>query len=216
MIMPRDESSGSPLDDRKNRIKEALGEGAEPETPIGGIAPWLGGEFLLWLWWQAETTDGTFDLPDRASGEPSEPVALMLEEGLTLAGEPPAEGAGGCGVASLRIGAPAASAEAAAALLTGKLPKRMRLLLARGERQWSLSLNAETLDLASVKVPPPGADATEPEDVLMERLSGFAEAREIIEGLYAGFLGRRLGPPWEGEDVPGIRRWMHDKAAGVA
>jgi hypothetical protein len=171
---------------------------------------WLGGEFLLWLWWRADEQGGEFDLP--ASGRDGEErlLSLMIDEELVLGGEPPKDGAGGCGVTALRLGAPAESGEAAAALLSGKMPVRARLLLAQGERQWRFVLDAATLDVRSLKLPE-AEDAETAEDELVERLVAVAEARGFVEGLFGLFLGRRLGPQWVLEDAPGIRTWIQQK-----
>ena len=191
-----------------------INKGAQPASPAGpGEQPvgWLGGEFLLWLWWRADEQGGEFDLPASGLDGQEHLLSLMIDEELVLGGEPPENGAGGCGVTALRLGAPSASGEAAAALLSGKLPVRARLLVAEGERQWRFVLDAATLDLRSLKVPV-AEDAETAEDELVERLVAVGEARGFVESLFGLFLGRRLGPKWALEDAPGIRAWIQQKA----
>ncbi len=191
---------------------------APPEAAIGlgGLAPatftqggvavvsdsaaFLGRELLLWLWFRCETVGGAFALPEL--GE----VGVAFDQLLEL-GAAQEEGEG---KVSLRSDAPTLSPEAASALQGGKLPTRARLLLARGEKTFEVTLAADSLDLEGVKV------SAESEAISDENLRAGDEQRagwlfelcSLVDALFAGFLKLRLDRGFEQELLPSIRNWI--------
>lgn len=169
---------------------------------MGDSAAFLGGEFLLWLWYWCETEGGKFELPEL--GE----VGVAFDSLLELGGAE--EG----GKVIVRGDAPTRSTEAASALLAGRLPLRARLALARGEKTFEVTLSAAALDLEAVKV------AAEAEEITDENLRAGDEQRagwlfelcDLVDGLFAAFLALRVTPRFEEKVVPAMRDWIVARA----
>ncbi|RMG18303.1 MAG: hypothetical protein D6731_02340 [Planctomycetota bacterium] len=157
-------------------------------------------EFLTWLWFRCEVEGGNFDLDGVGS------VGVAVDDGLSLARLQDDELK-----ASLRGGNPTGRPEAANALAAGLLLKKARLVVAKGSREWSFGLDAETLDLSGVKVVDPQAEEEEPEDALADKLSSAEELREIVDGLFREFLALRLDDEWEALEVGRLRDWVRTK-----
>lgn len=157
----------------------------------------LASEFLTWLWFRCEVEGGTFDLPSGG-------VSIAVEDALTLASwEDDAV------KASLRGGTPTRRPEAANALAAGLLLRKARFIAARAGREWLFSLDADTLDLRSVKVVESDPDE-DPEDALADKLAASEELRIAVDELYADFLGVRLDDQWELE-TKRLRDWVRTK-----
>lgn len=158
---------------------------------LGGMDT-LGPEFLTWLWWRSEVDPGLRH-PD------GEEVFVHFDEHLEFRGERSA-----ARKAVLRAGMPAASMEARAALRSGKTLAAARILFARGEDEVRFTLRAETLDVASLKLPKPEGDT------VAERLVASLEAQdrffEDLDLCFLTFLRVRCGPRWQ-EEVERIRLW---------
>lgn len=158
---------------------------------------YLGREFLTWIWFLCEVEGGTFELPSGV-------VDMVVEDNLVLVGHDDEDSA-----TQVKGGKPSQRPEAASALASGMTARRARLIAARGEREWSFTLDAETLDLRSVKVP--NAEAEEPLEALTERLESAEELRKITEELYGKFLSLRLSDGWDGKEAERMRSWIRIK-----
>ncbi len=186
---------------------EALSVKGRFEAAIGGpIPPDVedpGREFLTWLFWRTDREGGRFELPK--SGE----IFLWIEDRLVFkdGGEKPASTA-------VSGGDPARAPESKAALAGGKRLARVKVGLKRGEREWSLTLDGETLDVTALKIP---ALFTEREDeVLYERVALLEEAVFAVEELFGQFARARVSGTWERGEQAAIARWIAEAAPGGA
>jgi hypothetical protein len=165
---------------------------ARPIDARGGL-DFLGPELLTWLWWRAAESP-RFTHPD------GEEVFVHLDEHLEFRGERAAARR-----TVLRAGVPGASAEARAALRSGKLLVAARLVVARGEEERRVTLKAEDLDFSGVKLPAPEAGPAR------ERLEASLEALERLEAdldlCLKTFLALRTSPAWA-DEVTRIRAWV--------
>ena len=203
-----------------------------------GERSFLGRDFLTWLWFRCEVEGGEFELPSSDSKK-SEPTAVMVEDALALVS---VEEDGS--VMTLRKGSPTARPEAASALAAGMTLKKARLLVARGPREWQLTLDGDTLDIGSLKTPDPAEpeasgeeeEPTSPEEVeagetkkkkakksddealdeLAEKLASADEARGVVEGLYKSFLDVRLTKDWDKVELPRMLSWVGTKLEKAA
>ncbi len=165
-------------------------------------AAFLGGEFLLWLWYCCETAGGKLQLADH--GE----VGVAFDKLLELAGAE--EG----GRVTVRGDAPTRAAEAGSALLAGRLPARARLLISCGDRTFEVTLTAAALDLEAVKV---NAEAEEIADENLragdeQRAAWLFELSALVDGLFGQFLALRVTPKFEETTVPAMRDWIVSRA----
>ena len=160
----------------------------------------LGSEFLTWLWYASEVSDGRFML-DGEQVELRFEDLLVLESILADSQENTFKG-----------GEPTRSEEARLALRLGKKVSRAKLKLRRGEREFAFTVRAANLDLSAIKLP--AVLARSEEEAFYERFYLLEELDKTIQQLYLAFLARRLGPAWEGEILPALRAWVQQGPDG--
>ncbi|MDR1051479.1 MAG: hypothetical protein LBP95_10470 [Deltaproteobacteria bacterium] len=168
----------------------------------------LGQEFLTWLWLASEA-DNNFVLKDGAELTVFFDGSLKLERGLgdfkqSLTSQPP------------RRPDSQAWTEAFIGAARNKQVASAKLRVACREREWSLSLPADTLCPRGVRIMAAGdADKEAEEDgalarigALLDRASLLSELNDHLEGLLTSFLELRLSQKWEGEELPRLRQWV--------
>lgn len=212
----------------------ALGPGGESqaaEYPWAAKGPepkdFLGNEFLLWLWHAVETQGG-FELPDRTD------VAVFFDRVLDLDCV-----FGQTGRDVLRGDGPTRMPEARDALRTGKVPRRAGLVIdVRGET-FSLTLAAETLSLAAVRLPESnerngaafaeeasgsdfaggesagGEPFDHPREVFERRLELLSTLWATLDRGYESFLKLRSSGAWEAF-AGDCRKWIAGSAVAGA
>jgi hypothetical protein len=178
----------------------------------------VGREFLLWLWFESELLEAT--LTTRKHGS----FGLWLEGRLVLSA--------GQEITAIKGTLPGQHREAKEGLLRGKLPDLASLHLAWAGHDATLTLKAETLAVAGLKLPRKEPDApktgegvTEPprrprrtstpatfaadeaHEDFYERTAMTQEIEGILEALYRDFLALRLGPAWSELVVPALHAW---------
>ncbi|MDF1663885.1 MAG: hypothetical protein P1V97_19095 [Planctomycetota bacterium] len=158
---------------------------------------YLGREFVTWLWFLCEVEGGEFQL---SSG----PIELLVEDNLVFVGHDDDDSA-----TQVKGGCPTLRPEAACALAAGMTVRRAKVNAAREDRAWTFTLDAESLDLRSLKVP--AAEAEDPLEQLTERLESAEELREAIEELYTQFIGLRCSEQWDAMETERIRDWVRVK-----
>jgi recombination associated protein RdgC len=155
----------------------------------------LGGEFLLWLWFSRDVTGGEIYIKGRGT------LLVSLETQLGLA-DPIAERER----VLIRGLDPFGGTEAGEALAAGKLPRKVGLRIVFEQSEWVMTLDSSTLALSGVKLP---ALANEREDELLnERMRLLEQVHDLVHALYAHFLGVRLSPAWDSDVLPALRRWV--------
>jgi hypothetical protein len=175
------------------------GEGQHPEYPwvLKGPEPkdFLGNEFLLWLWHEADSRTGIIATKDAGD------VTIYIDRSLDL---DCAYGQTGRDV--LKGDGPSRMPEARDALRSGKLPRKAGMIIDANRQQYSFTINAEQLSFSGTKLPDV-EEADTPRVVFEERVGLMRELCGAIDGLYEAFLKLRGSSGWEGH-VNGIRRWI--------
>ena len=154
----------------------------------------LGNEFLLWLWYILDKESDTIVLGDGSE------VAVMLARSLVL--ECPR---GQTGKESISSEAPARLPEARRAIQSGKLPRKVGLTLVRHDRQYELTLSAETLAISSARLPAP--ESEEERARQEERVTVLRDLVETLDLLYDVFCRMRTSGGWPRE-LAKIKRWL--------
>jgi hypothetical protein len=163
----------------------------------------LGREFLTWLVHRLEEGEGRLT-------DGTEVVELSLGDRLVLAGD-------GQDKPRLTVtGAGDVRAEMGAGLRRGKLVDRARLVVARGERRWELTLDGGLLTYEAVRCPALGdrdagaqADARAAfENDLFLRLADLEDVLGVLDRLFAEFCRARGASSWSGRTVPALRAWV--------
>lgn len=156
----------------------------------------LGEEFLTWLWFRLETDSGDFALGDGRS------AAVALDDYLAFAPAEQDETEH-----TLRKGLPSRCAEARAALRHGRRVRRMKLIVAIGDREWRLTVDGPSLNLHGVRLPPDPEEAGSREELAAERAAAFVEIRDVVEDLYAHFLRERLRDDYQATAGEAQAQW---------
>jgi hypothetical protein len=172
--------------------------GVSPATaswlPDDTSRDFLGNEFLLWLWYVLDDDSDTIALADGSE------VTAMLARSLVL--ECPL---GQTGRQSIASDGPGRLPEARRAIQAGKLPRKAGLTLVRHDRQYELTLHAESLAVTGAKLPVP--EAEDERGRLEERVGLLRHLIETLDLLYDAFGRRRLGGDWPRE-LSAIQKWL--------
>jgi hypothetical protein len=164
---------------------------ANPESVLPDV---LGNEFLIWLWHTLATAGDTIALPDGTE------VTAMMTRTLQL--DCPK---GETGRDQLNDVGPARMPEALKALQSGKLPRKVGLILVRHEQQYELTLQAETFAVSGAALPK--LDEAPGRESILARIEQIRHMTDTLDLLYAAFLQKRLGQSWD-DQVGEIRRWV--------
>jgi hypothetical protein len=181
------------------------GESTYPDYPWAAKGPqpkdFLGNEFLLWLWHEADHNDGIIKT------DPAE-ITLFIDKLLDL---DCAYGQTGRDI--LRGAGPAKMPEALDALRSAKIPRKIGLILDTGQ-QFSLTLSAEPLSVSSARLPDV-EDAETPRVLFEERIMLMRDLWRAIDHLFATFLKHRTTSNWESQTNT-IRKWIQTPAPRLA
>ncbi len=176
------------------------GDGQHPEYPwvLKGAEPkdFLGNEFLMWLWHEADARDGSKVKVDHIRD-----LAFMIDRSIDLDCA-----YGQTGRDGLRGDAPGRMPEAKDAARSGKVPRKVGLLLNVDGSDFTLGLNGETLAVAAAKLPDV-EKADTPRAVFEERIGLMRDLCRAIDGLFETFLKARASSKWE-HDVATLRHWI--------
>jgi hypothetical protein len=161
----------------------------------------LGNEFLLWLWYYLENEDDTLALSDGSE------ATLMLANTLVL--ECPR---GQTGRETITHEGPTRLPEARRAIQSGKQPRKSGLILVRQDRQYELTLSAETLAVTGARMPAP--EASEERARLEERVTQVRHLIETIDLVYDAFGNHRASDDWA-KELAKMQKWLQrDERAG--
>lgn len=163
----------------------------------------LGGEFLLWMWFCRDVMSG--DVPALSLDQ----LDVSLESQLAFT-DPVANHE----KVVVRGADPPGSPEAEQALLSGKLPVKACLRLIRDGSEWVCTLDATTLALSSVKLP--ALSTEQEEERFFERMRLLEQLYDMLGALYGAFIGVRVGPRWGQTLHPAMTAWVGGKLTMTA
>ena len=171
-----------------------------PDCEDEAVGSEAGQDFLTWLWFYSEARGGMIKLP--SGGD----FAIMIEGPLTFVLE-----GDGAHETVLRRGAPAISAEAKIALLSGKKLRKARLLLARGQETWSVSLDAEHFTFRGLKLPE--GEKLEPVSRFQERMTSLSTFTTAFLEIFDRFMKERTDEKSWNKTRGDIHRWVSERSA---
>lgn len=157
----------------------------------------LGEEFLTWLWFRWESDGGEFHLPG------GRVVGIMIDDFLSFAAPSDDETE-----QTLRHGLPTRTEEARTALRQGRRLRRARLIVAEGQRQWNVTIDGASMQLAGVKLPEDAEEAESDQDRTADRAANWFALHEIVLALYAMFLKERLADGYRQTSGERQAQWM--------
>jgi hypothetical protein len=159
----------------------------------------LGEEFLVWLWKRGLADGGT-------SGLDGDQSALFVDDQVVLVTE-----RGDVKVMTLGKGNPAESREAFEALAHGMRPSKVRIRLLSGDMEWTATLDAASLSLSGLHMPP--TQSRDLQGRLADRMFLLEEGQGHLERRFREFLAQRHQDPDGLRDV--LRDWLRAGLAGV-
>jgi hypothetical protein len=195
---------GSGVDDAEPSA--FVSAGSRPEVawlPDESNRDFLGNEYLLWLWYQLDGGSDSIKLSDGSE------AAVMLTRTLML--ECPR---GQSGRETISSDAPTRLPEARRALQSGKLPRKVGMIVVRHDQQYELTLHAETLAIGAAKLPAP--EASDDRARLEERVNQLRHLLETLDLLYDAFAEKRANDGWP-KELGRVQKWLkREEAARVA
>jgi len=169
-----------------------------PWTNEHSQAPdFLGNEFLLWLWWRLEHESDTLVLADETE------VAVMLLKTLTL--ECPL---GESGKETISAEFPTQLPEAQQAVRSGKLPRKIGMVLVRQGLRFELVLQAESFAISGAKIISEDEEPLE----LDERIDAIRSLSETVDRMFHVFCDRRTSAAWD-HDLTQMQQWLEAPTA---
>lgn len=168
------------------------------ECPDEEVSPHIGLDFLTWLWFFSEVRGGKFETTDGEFAVALEGPLMFVMEGT------------GAHEARLRRGEPLLSAEAKAALVSGKKLRRARLILAQDDRQWSAELDGQDFAFRGVKLP--RGEILDAQSLFQERMLLIQTLIQSVLALYDRFLDERTSTEKWKDTLREIRVWVTSRA----
>ncbi len=150
--------------------------------------PFLGREYLTWLWFAMESSNHIIDVPGY------EPFHLYVNDKLVLSSP-----GGSVREHSLKGGTPAYASEAKTALRSGKLVSEVNFVMKQDNKRWTWSQKADDLFLRNLRLPP--VESEDPENYLQNRLENTDAVLSVCDHLFDRFLQLRLGKGFSKEMV---------------
>lgn len=166
-----------------------------PSLTDNMISGTLGQDFLTWLWWFQEESEGK--LPRTQLGE----FGLLIDGPLIFVAEGP-----GAHESSIRKGLPTLSAEAKASLEVGKKLKRAKLVFARGDEMWSGTLDADSFTVRSLKLP--DGEALDPNSAFEERMTNLHVFQTLLFALFQRYLQEMSAPEQAQAIAKSAKAWV--------
>lgn len=186
------------LQRKKTSIKDWSACSYSPEVEDEDVTADPGLDFLTWLWFAAETRGGMFKLEKLGDW------GVMIEGPLTFV----REGAGAHETV-VRRGEPLVSAEAKAALLSGKKLRRAKLTLARGDLAFSCTFEAPAFVVRSLKLPE--GEKLDALSKFQERMTFVDLFKEALLSLFDRFVDERLdAKKWKATRAE-IHTWVTER-----
>ncbi|MCS6770958.1 MAG: hypothetical protein NZ740_02900 [Kiritimatiellae bacterium] len=185
------------LQRRRKSIRDWPPVSFSPRVNPEAVAQDPGLDFLTWLWFFSEARGGIADFGDRGRW------AVSVEGPFTFV----MEGAGAHETV-VRRGEPRFSAEAKAALLSGKKLRRAKVTLARGEQVWSFSIDAATFVFRGLRLPE--GERLDAASRFEERMDRLDEGVEAFLSFFDRFADERESSDWT-ETLGEIRHWMETR-----
>jgi hypothetical protein len=160
------------------------------------LPPHISADFYLWLWFRSEMLGGKFTLED-GSG-----VEVYLDDRLAL------RETGDDKPTTLLTGeSPGTTPEARAAVNGGKVPKELRLLVRREDREYNVTLRGTRVGIAQAKLPTQ-VKTGEVAEILYDRMFVYEELHWLVACLLRLFAADRVSAEWRERIVPAIREWL--------
>jgi hypothetical protein len=161
----------------------------------------LGREFLVWLWFKSETSEGRFSLGEAGSAE------LWFDGRIVL--QPNGEDGD---EKVICLGESSRLPEARFALAERKTVTEAKIRLSIGDDEWSFILDSTWMNFKSFRAPKVMQDnEKDPDGLFYEKFYLIEQALSAMDSIFSSFLKIRLSPDWEGSELPALIQWIEEE-----
>ena len=161
----------------------------------------LGQEFLTWLWFAAETSNGLFRTRE------GEAFSVTVEQKVSVQG-----GEGEAKETAVCSGPMAELREARLGLRNGKKVNKVKVRIEKDEVSWQVLLDAANFTLQGLKTPKVEMKLEEGEDPdsrILEKIYLLEKCMDYLDTVFTRFLDLRFGPNWP-EETTRLRKWLEN------
>lgn len=161
----------------------------------------LGQEFLTWLWFASEVSNGLFRTPD------GEAFSITVEQKVSVQG-----GEGDAKETAVCSGPMAELREARMGLKTGKKVNKAKVRVEKDEVGWQVLLDAANFTLQGLKTPKVERNLEEGEDPdarILEKIYLLEKCTGFLDVAFSRFLSLRFSPGWNVEAAR-VRSWIQE------
>lgn len=157
-------------------------------------------EFLTWLWYFAETSEGRFEFASKTGAKTA--AQLWMDDRIVLTAK-----TGRAHEHIIKGGVPSTSEEAAVALESGKSVKEMRIAMdIEGFGLFQATLGGEDITPKGLLLPEPNQNVED--SVLDQRIDAVDLFSTAMDTLFAKFMDERTDKLWETTRMNSIRNWI--------
>jgi hypothetical protein len=179
----------------------------EQAKTVAKAKVFLAREFLTWLWYAIDESDGHFTI---VVGKKTLQVRAWIDDRVVLISS-----SADLSVSTLKGGDPARSLEADASLQSGKTVKEFKIGMeidGLGPFTATLGIDAQSsLCPKSLQLPKDLPEESNTEEPLALRLQLIERFSEALDGLFLRFMAARQSASWEKTDVQKMQRWMKNR-----
>ena len=163
------------------------------------LSPFIGQDFLTWLWFSTETGRGSWTL------HTGESVLVSMAQRVAVQG-----GEGESRDTATSAGPHSRLREARLGLRTGKKVDQARVHMEMDELAWQVQLRADDFALSGLRTPKVELKVEEGEDPdarFLEKMYLIDKCLEIIDLAFLSFIHIRLGDEWRSE-AKAVQEWI--------
>ncbi len=157
-------------------------------------------EFLTWLWYFAETSEGRFDIVTKKG--PKKSAQIWMDDRIVLTAK-----TGRAHEHIIKGGVPSTSDEAAVALESGKSVKEMRIAVEIEDcGLFQATLGGDDITPKGLVLPEPNPNVEN--SVLDQRIDAVDLFSVAIDTLFLKFMDERTDKLWDTSRMNSIRNWI--------
>jgi len=169
--------------------------------------PFIGQEFLTWLWYSTETNYGLFQIKLDDGG--IKKVQIGIDDRMVLVSK-----IGKSHEHIIKGGVPSTSDEAAMALRNGKFVKELKIWFEIDDVGiFSANLTGDVTTAKCIKLPEPSE--TESQDAVSQRIEFLNIFSRTMDEIFGKFMDERTDKLWETKGINSIRQWIQSRQHGA-
>ncbi|WP_031483904.1 hypothetical protein [Maridesulfovibrio frigidus] len=161
----------------------------------------LGQDFLTWLWFKSEMSDGQFQLDD------GERFLLFMEQRMSV------QGGEGENVDTATVNSSSGDmTEVLMGLKTGKKVNRAQIRMEIDENEWQVQIKAEDFGLSGLKTPKvemKDEEGDDPDSKFLEKIYLIEKCLSLLDSVYMDFIKIRISKEWQ-DEVSKFRHWLRN------